>query len=134
MSSPSGRQPSQRQLRIGEVLRHALSELLTRGDIRDPVLEGAVVTVLEVTISPDLKNATAFVMPLGGLRKDEIMEALQRSRKFIRGQLSRSVDMKNTPELRFRLDTSFEKSAKIDSLLHDPRVMRDLASGDGDTE
>ena len=130
MASRSGRQPSQRQLRVGELLRHALSDMITRGEINDPELDGAVVTVLEVSVSPDLKQATAYVMPLGGMRQTEIVEALQRSRKQIRGHLSRAVSLKHTPELRFELDTSFDRSATIDRLLDDPRVAQDLTERD----
>lgn len=134
MSSRSSRQPSQRQLRVGELLRHALSEMLTRGEIREPVLEKTVVTVLEVTISPDLKQAKAFVMPLGGLKQDEVLEALRRSKKFIRGQVSRTVNLKYAPEISFHIDTSFENSAKIDRLLHEVGVSRDLPKSDGEPE
>ncbi len=133
MSSRSGRQPSQRQLRVGELLRHALSDMITRGEISDPGLDGAVITVLEVSVSPDLKQATAYVMPLGGVRQTEIVEALQRSRKQIRGFLSRAVSLKHTPELRFELDTSFDRSASIDRLLDDPRVAQDLTGRDQET-
>ncbi len=134
MSSRSGRQPSQRQLRVGELLRHALSEMLTRGDIREPALEKTVVTVLEVSVSPDLKQAKAFVMPLGGLNQDEVLDALRRSKKFIRGQLSRAVNLKYAPDISFQIDTSFENSAKIDKLLHEAGVARDLSDSDGEPE
>lgn len=134
MSSRSGRQPSQRQLRVGELLRHALSEMLTRGEIREPALEKTVVTVLEVSVSPDLKQAKAFVMPLGGLNQDEVLDALRRSKKFIRGQLSRAVNLKYAPDISFQIDTSFENSAKIDRLLHEAGVARDLSGSDGEPE
>lgn len=133
MPTRSGRQPSQRQLRVGELLRHAISDMIIRGEISDPGLDGAVVTVLEVSVSPDLKQATAYVMPLGGVRQTEIIEALQRSRKQIRGHLSRAVNLKHTPELRFELDTSFDRSASIDRLLDDPRVAQDLTGRDQET-
>lgn len=130
MTSKSGRPPSQRQLRVGELLRHALSDIIGRGDIRDPALEGAAVTVLEVTVSPDLRHAVAYIMPLGGIRKDEILAALGRSRRFIRGQLAREVKLKFMPDVDFRLDTTFDYSDSVERLLHDPRVARDLADRD----
>ena len=126
MAQKTARQPSQRQLRVGELLRHALSEIIARGDLHDPALDGAVITLLEVTVSPDLRHAVAYVMPLGGERQDEIVESLRRSRKFLRGQLARSVRLKFMPDLDFRVDSSFEHSSNIDRLLHDPRVRRDL--------
>jgi len=134
MTNRSGRAPSQRQLRVGELLRHALSEILGRGDIRDPALEGAVVTVLEVTVSPDIKKATAFVMPLGGERQDEILQALTRSRRFLRGQLAREVSLKHMPELDFALDTSFDYSDSVSRLLRDPHVARDLEDHEPEAE
>ena len=133
MTSRSGRQPGQRQLRVGELLRHALSDMIARGATGDPGLDGAAITVLEVSVSPDLKQATAYVMPLGGVRQAEIVEALQRSRKQIRGFLSRAVSLRHTPDLRFELDTSFDRSAGIDRLLGDPRVARDLTGRDRET-
>ncbi len=126
MSNRSGRSPSQRQLRVGELLRHSLSGILARGEIQDPELERCAVTVLEVSTSPDLRNATAYVMPLGGERKEEVLEALNRSTKYIRGQLARSVQLKYMPQLTFKIDSSFDYSANVDRLLHDPRVKRDL--------
>lgn len=133
MSQRKKRGPSQRQLRVGELLRHALSEILARGDIREPALEKTAVTVLEVAASPDLRNATAYVMPLGGENADAVLEALDRSSRYIRGQLSRAVDLKYMPRLSFRLDSSFDYSANVDRLLNDPRVRRDIESGDDDT-
>ncbi len=131
MSNRSGRSPSQRQLRVGELLRHSLSEILRRGEIQDPELERSVVTVLEVSASPDLRNATAYVMPLGGERQEEVLEALNRSSRYIRGQLARSVQLKYMPQLTFRIDSSFDYSANVDRLLHDPKVKKDL--GDNET-
>ena len=121
-----GKAPSQRQLRVGELLRHALADLLSRGDLRDPDLFDTTITVLEVSLGPDLKTATAFVMPLGGGDAQSVLAALNRSRKFIRGQISRQVFLKHMPDLRFELDRSFDYSEKIDALLTTPHVSQDL--------
>jgi ribosome-binding factor A len=134
MTSKSGRPPSQRQLRVGELLRHALSEIIGRGDIRDPALEGTAVTVLEVSVSPDLRHAVAYVMPLGGIRKDEILQALKRSRRFVRGQLAREIKLKFMPDVDFRLDTTFDYSDSVQRLLQDPRVARDLGDPEPEAE
>ena len=124
------REPSQRQLRVGEELRHALSHILQRGDLRDPALAEVTVTVTEVRITPDLKNANAFVMPLGGRHATEVMEALQRSAGYLRGQLARAVPLRFSPHLSFTLDTSFDHANRINELLHRPEVERDLAAGE----
>ena len=119
--------PSQRQLRVGEQVRHALSEMLQRGDVRDDVVETTVISVSEVRMSPDLKIATAFVSPLGARDDDAVVEALNRNAKFIRGRLSPALrQMKFMPEFRFRMDTSFDNFQKIDRLLKSPEVQRDL--------
>jgi len=122
--------PSQRQLRVGEVVRHALSEILARGEVRDPDLEGLVVTVPEVRLSPDLKVATVYVMPLGGAHQDKVVAALSRHVRFLRGEVARRVALKFMPELRFRLDTTFAESDRIDELLRSPEVARDLGGDD----
>lgn len=128
-STTSG--PSQRMLRVGEQVRHALSETLQRGEIIDPVVENAVVSVSEVRMSPDLKIATAFVSPLGVGDADAVVAALNKHAKFIRGRVSGALrQMKYMPEVRFRLDTSFDNFAKINELLKSPEVVRDLGSGD----
>jgi ribosome-binding factor A len=122
---------SQRQLRVGEQVRHALSEVLQRGEVRDDLLQAAVLSVSEVRMSPDLKIATAFVSPIGAADADAVVEALNRHARFIRGRLSPSLrQMKYMPEVRFRLDTSFENFAKIDRLLKSPEVARDLDDGE----
>jgi ribosome-binding factor A len=118
--------PSQRQLRVGEMLRHALSEVLQRGDVSDPVLDTAVVTVPEVRMTPDLRHAICYVMPLGGQHIDEIITALERNRKFLRGELAHKVTLKYMPDLRFEIDRSFEEGDRIDRLLKSPEVARDL--------
>ncbi|MGB8278048.1 MAG: 30S ribosome-binding factor RbfA [Methylovirgula sp.] len=121
-----GGEPSQRMLRVGELIRHTLSDLLTRREIDDPVLQGHVVTVPDVRMSPDLKLATVFVMPLGGKDVKEVIEALDRHRKFIRGEIAHRVNLKFAPELRFKPDRSFDYGAKIDALFEKPEVKRDL--------
>ena len=118
--------PSQRQLRVGELIRHALAEILQRGDVHDPALEGAVVTVPEVRMSPDLKLATAFVMPLGGKGGDEIVAALDRNKRYLRGEVAHRVNLRYAPELRFRIDTSFAEGERVDALLRSPEVRRDI--------
>jgi len=123
--STSG-EPSQRMLRVAELIRHSMAELLARGDVLDPVLEANVVTVPRVRMSPDLKLATIFVMPLGGLNGAEVIAALERNKKFLRGEVSRKINLKFAPELRFRMDESFDNAAKIDALLNSPKVRGDL--------
>ena len=117
MSKRTNTGSSQRQLRMGEELRHALAEAMTRGDIRDPQLRDASITVTEVRISPDLRSATVFVTPLGGGNMEEIVEALQRARGYFRAQIARSVVMRFVPDLRFEADRSFENAERIDELL-----------------
>jgi ribosome-binding factor A len=125
--------PSQRQLRVGEQVRHALSELLQRGDLRDEVIENTVVSVSEVRMSPDLKVATAFVAPLGAADDEAVVEAMNRNARFIRGRLSPALrQMKYMPEFRFRLDTSYDNMARIDRLLRSPEVARDLDKDEED--
>jgi len=121
-----GKAPSQRQLRVGELIRHALSDILLRGDVHDPALEGAVVTVPEVRMSSDLKVAMVFVVPLGGKDGAAIVEAFERNRKFLRGDVAHRVNLRYAPDLKFRLDTSFDEGDRIDALLRTPEVKRDL--------
>jgi ribosome-binding factor A len=125
-----GGEPSQRMLRVGELVRHAMSELLTRGALNDAVLDANVVTVPKVRMSPDLKLATIYVMPLGGKAVEPVLTALDTHKKFLRGEVARKIDLKFAPEIRFRMDDSFENSAKIDALLNSPRVKRDLEDHD----
>lgn len=124
--------PSQRQLRVGELVRHALAEILQRGEVHDPDLEATVVTVPEVRMSPDLRLATAYVMPLGGKGIDTVIAALDRNRKYLRGEVAHRVNLRYAPELRFRLDTSFEEGERVDALLRSPEVRRDVESGGED--
>ncbi|GGE29305.1 ribosome-binding factor A [Agaricicola taiwanensis] len=129
-SKSGGGMPSQRQLRVGELVRHALAEALARGHIQDPALAGHIITVPEVRMTPDLKLATCFVMPLGGREVDAVVAALNRNAKFLRGEIGRQVELKYTPEVRFRADTSFEEGAKIDAILRSDAVQRDLGEDD----
>jgi ribosome-binding factor A len=118
--------PSQRQLKVGELIRHALAEIFTRGEIVDEVLSRYSLTVPEVRMTPDLKLATIYVMPLGGAGADEVVTHLEKHKRFLRGELARRVKLKFMPELRFKIDTSFESSRRIDELLARPEVARDL--------
>ncbi len=126
MTRGSGRSPGQRQLRVGEELRHALAEVFTRGGLRDPALKDASVTVTEVRISPDLRNATAFVTPLGGGDAAALLDALARAAPYIRGLIGRMMQLRFTPAIAFELDTSFERASHIDALLRQPAVAADL--------
>jgi ribosome-binding factor A len=133
MSRTSSSVPSQRQLRVGEQVRHALSDMLQRGEVRDEFVEATVISVSEVRMSPDLKIATAFVSPLGARDDAAVIEALNRNARFIRGRMSPALrQMKYMPEFRFRLDTSYGNMAKIDELLRSPEVARDLYGNDDD--
>jgi len=126
------RTPSQRQLRVGELLRHALVEILREEDIRDADLEGVSVTVTEVRPSPDMRHASVFVEPLGGKNAELVVNALNRHRGFLRGELGHRIELKFTPELRFFEDTSFAEAAHIEGILRSDRVARDLGSGGDD--
>jgi ribosome-binding factor A len=125
--------PSQRQLRVGELIRHSLAEIFQRGEIGDPALEGTV-TILEVAMSPDLRHATAYVVPFGGRTWHELSPALERSRKRIRVEVGRRVGLKFMPDLHFRLDTSLDYAARVDQILHSPEVARDLDADGGDDD
>ena len=119
------RAPSQRQLRVGESVRHALSELLARGDIHNDVIESNLITIPEVRMSPDLKLATVYVAPVVSQDTDDVVAALNASKKFIRREIAHTVQLKYAPELRFREDESFEEATRIDALLASPKVRRD---------
>jgi ribosome-binding factor A len=121
--------PSQRQLRVGELLRHALSDVFRNTEVRDPELAGISVTVTQVRPSPDMRHATVFVEPLAGVNAPGVLAALNRHRGFLRGELGRLITLKFTPELRFVEDTSFAEAQRIESILHSERVARDLHSG-----
>ncbi len=119
-------EPSQRQLRVGELVRHALSEIFARGETSDPDLEKSGVTVLEVSMAPDLKQARAYVRPLLEGHEDLLMEALKRNKKYLRKLLSPRLGLKFMPNIRFMLDTAPDHARRIDDILQDPKVMRDL--------
>jgi ribosome-binding factor A len=124
--------PSQRQLRVGEMLRHALAEILSRSDIRDPDLEGVSVTITQVKPSPDMRYATVYCAPLGGKNAEPIIAALNRHKGFLRGQMGHMISIKFTPDLRFLEDQSFAEAEKIENILKSPQVQRDLMSSDQD--
>jgi ribosome-binding factor A len=117
---------SQRQLRVGELIRHELAEMLTRGDIHDPVIQAHLITVPEVRMSPDLRLATIYVMPLGGRDIEAVIAALDRNKRYVRGEIARRVNLKFAPEIRFRADERFDEAERIEKLLRTPAVQRDL--------
>jgi ribosome-binding factor A len=127
--APAG--PSQRQLRAGEVVRHALVEILREEDLADPALAGVSVTLTEVRVSPDLKHALCFIEPLGGEHAAEVTAGMNRCARFLRGRLGHTIDLRFTPELKFVHDESFAEAQRIERLFHDPKVARDLEPGDG---
>ena len=129
--STAGR--SQRQLRTGEVIRHAIAEILSRGEVHDPVLQGHMITVPEVRMTQDLRLATIYVMPLGGQDKQPVLDALERNKRYLRGEIARRVNLKFAPDIRFRLDDRFDEAERIEKLLRSPQVKRDLG-GTGDDE
>lgn len=118
--------PSQRMLRVGELVRHKVADMLSRGDIHDDVLQSHVITIPEVRMSPDLKLATCYVMPLGGNDIKPVLAALERNKRFIRGEVARTLDLKFAPDVRFREDESFGEASRIDRLLDSPKVKQDL--------
>jgi ribosome-binding factor A len=122
-STPGG---SQRQLRVGELVRHALADMLTRGDVHDSVIEGHLITVPEVRMSPDLRLATIYVMPMGGHDAEAVVAAFERHKKFLRGEIAHRINLKFAPDIRFRIDDRFAEAERIDRLLHSPEVARDL--------
>ena len=124
--------PSQRQLRVGEALRHALAEVLNRNEIRDPDLDGVSVTVTQIKPSPDMRYATVYCEPLGGQNAKQIIAALNRHKGFLRGEMGHRLTMKFTPDLRFVEDESFAEALKIETILRSPEVQRDLTAHDGD--
>ena len=127
-ASPLGQ--SQRQLRVGELVRHAVASLLARGEVHDPVIEGHLITVPEVRMSPDLRLATVYVMPLAGRDADKVVAALERNKKYMRGEVAHAVNLKFAPDLRFHIDNRFEEAERIDKLLRSPEVRRDLEKDD----
>jgi ribosome-binding factor A len=125
---------SQRQLRAGELVRHALAEIFSRGEVHDPVLETHMITVPEVRMSPDLRQATIYVMPLGGRDEKDVLAALERNKKFLRGEIARRVNLKFAPDIRFRMDERFDEAERIQKLLGTPAVQRDLERRDDGDE
>ncbi len=125
---------SQRQLRVGETVRHAVADILVDGSVHDADLEGHIITVPEVRMSPDLKLATIYVMPLGGRDTEIVIAALERNKKFLRGEVARRVNLKFAPDLRFRVDDRFDEAERIEKLLRTPAVQKDLASDSQDPE
>ena len=117
---------SQRQLRVGELVRHTMADMLTRGEVHDPVIEGHLITVPEVQMTADLRLATIYVMPLGGRDTEAVLAALERNKKFLRGEIAHRVNLKFAPEIRFRIDERFEEAERIEKLLRTPAVQRDL--------
>src|SRR5436305_12617840 len=129
-SAPGG--GSQRQLRVGEQVRHAIAEILAQGSVHDADLEGHIITVPEVRMSPDLRLATIYVMPLGGKDIDEVIEALERNKRYLRGEIARHVNLKFAPDVRFHVDERFAEAERIDKLLKSPAVQSDLQREDDD--
>ena len=125
-SDKENRAPGQRQLRVGEELRHILAELLVRGDMRDPDLRGASITVTAVDVSPDLRNATAFVMPLGGQEEPRLLAALRRAAPWFRARVGERAGLRHAPEIRFETDRTFDEADRIGALLRRPDVARDI--------
>src|SRR5205823_3220376 len=123
---------SQRQLRVGELVRHALADILAQGSVHDADLEGRIITVPEVRMSPDLKIATVYVMPLGGRDTEIVIAALERNKKFLRGEIAHRVNLKFAPDVRFRVDQRFEEAERIEKLLRPPAVQRALAPASDD--
>ncbi|HET9814526.1 MAG TPA: 30S ribosome-binding factor RbfA [Xanthobacteraceae bacterium] len=123
---------SQRQLRVGELVRHAFADLLTRGAVHDPVIQSHVITVPEVRMAADLRLATIYVVPLGGRDADAVLAALERNKRFLRGEIARRINLKFAPEVRFQLDERFDEAERIERLLRTPAVQRDLDDKDED--
>jgi ribosome-binding factor A len=130
-STPGG---SQRQLRVGELVRHAVADILAQGSVHDADLEGHIITVPEVRMSPDLKLATIYVMPLGGRDTEIVLAALERNKKYLRGEIAHRVNLKFAPDVRFHADERFDEAERIEKLLRTPAVQRDIAPGESDEE
>jgi ribosome-binding factor A len=128
------RPPGQRPLRVGEEIRHALARIFARGELRDPDLADVTLTVTEVQVAPDLKSATAFVMPLAGRREAEVIAALRRSGAYLRRAVAREVDLRHVPDIAFALDIAFGHASRIEAALNRPEVVRDLAAHESDPD
>ena len=131
MPRPTQSGPSQRQLRVGELIRRTLSEIFSMGDLHEPGLSGLSITVGEVSVTPDLKRATAFVLPLGGAGGEAMLAALRRAKPEIRHQLARAMTIKHVPDLKFELDGTFDRLDATRRMFADERVRRDVEAGDG---
>ena len=125
---------SQRRLRVGELIRHELAEMLTRGEVHDPVIEAHMITVPEVRMSADLRLATIYIMPLGGRDEKAVLDALERNKRYVRGEIARRVNLKFAPEIKFRIDERFDEAERIEKLLRTPVVQRDLDREKGNDE
>ena len=125
--------PSQRQLRVGELIRHALADMLTRGEVHDATIQSHLITVPEVRMTGDLRLATIYVMPLGGRDVDAVLDALEQNKRYLRGEIAHRVNLKFAPEIRFRVDERFEEAERIEKLLRTPAVQRDLKSDSDDS-
>ena len=129
---PSREQPtggSQRQLRVGELVRHAVAEMLARGEVHDPVIETHLITVPEVRMTADLRLATIYVMPLGGRDEKEVVAALERNKRYLRGEIAKRINLKFAPDIRFRIDERFGEAERIEKLLRTPQIQRDIEDG-----
>ena len=124
--------PSQRQLRVGEAVRHAVAEVFALGQVHDPVIESHIITIPEVRMSADLRLATIYVMPLGGRDEEEVIAALDRNKRFLRGVIAKRVNLKFAPDIRFRIDERFDEAERIEQLLRTPQVKRDSTGGSGE--
>jgi len=126
--------PGQRQLRVGELIRHALADMLSRGEVHDPVIESHMITIPEVAMTADLRLATIYVMPLGGRDAKPVLAALERNKKFLRGEIAHRVNLKFAPDIRFRIDERFDEAERIEKILRTPEVRRDLEAKPSDEE
>jgi len=121
---------SQRQLRVGELVRHAVADMLARGDVHDPVIEGHLITVPEVRMTADLRLATIYIMPLAGRDTEQVLAAFERNKRYLRAEVAHRINLKFAPDIRFRIDERFAEAERIDKLLHSPAVKRDLKHED----
>ena len=128
----SAKGPTQRALRAGELVRHALAEILARGEVHDSVIETHLITVPEVRMSPDLRVATVYILPLGGQDAAVVLAALDRNKRYLRGEVAHRINLKFAPDIRFRIDECFDEAERIERLLRSPQVKRDLESDSGE--
>jgi ribosome-binding factor A len=128
----SAKGPTQRALRAGELVRHALAEILARGEVHDSVIETHLITVPEVRMSPDLRVATVYILPLGGQDAAVVLAALDRNKRYLRGEVAHRINLKFAPDIRFRIDERFDEAERIERLLRSPQVKRDLESDSGE--